>query len=142
MDQRTIEILCQVALKAAVETAAQIDSLQPGERVPAVMSYADDYVGWLVNSIAANAVEETFGNADKAPVQSQQRAYSGNGGGYKGGGSRSGGSGGRWKFPFGKHKGKSIAQIAETDAGYLEWYLDNGEKEDVLEQINAFFDQG
>lgn len=26
-------------------------------------------------------------------------------------------------FPFGKHKGKSVAEVAETDRGYLEWLL-------------------
>jgi hypothetical protein len=40
-----------------------------------------------------------------------------------------------WTWPFGKHKGKTLA---ETDPGYLEWFLANSDKEDIKERVRAF----
>ena len=33
-------------------------------------------------------------------------------------------------FSFGKHVGKTVAEVAKIDSGYLKWFLDTKEKED------------
>lgn len=34
-------------------------------------------------------------------------------------------------FPFGKYKGRTIAEVADENPGYLTWLLDNTDKEDI-----------
>lgn len=38
-------------------------------------------------------------------------------------------------FTSGKHKGKTILEIAENDEGYLEWWEDNGKDERIKQMI-------
>ena len=40
-----------------------------------------------------------------------------------------------WTWPFGKHKGKSLA---DTPAEYLEWFLEKSDKEDIKQRIREF----
>lgn len=40
-----------------------------------------------------------------------------------------------WTWPFGKHKGKTLA---ETDDGYLTWFLANSDKEDIKARVTEF----
>lgn len=40
-----------------------------------------------------------------------------------------------WTWPFGKHKGKTLA---ETDEGYLAWFLNNSDKEDIKQRVREF----
>lgn len=42
------------------------------------------------------------------------------------------------KFPFGKHKGKSFAEIKAIDPGYLNWALNNLDDEDLKYSIQKF----
>lgn len=37
-----------------------------------------------------------------------------------------------WTWPFGKFKGKSLA---DTDEGYLQWFLSNSDKEDIKQRV-------
>ena len=43
-------------------------------------------------------------------------------------------------FSFGKYKGKNIAEIAETDLGYLQWMQKNMQdiSEDLKYTLNTF----
>jgi len=45
-------------------------------------------------------------------------------------------------FRFGKHKGKSLEEVAREDAGYLRWMLSNMENidEDLRYSINYFLE--
>ena len=47
---------------------------------------------------------------------------------------------GKVVYPMGKHKGKTIAQIANEAPSYLEWVRDNVEKE-VGNTVRAFLEQ-
>jgi hypothetical protein len=38
-------------------------------------------------------------------------------------------------FPSGKHQGKTLAEV---DASYLDWYMQNGPRDDVKQAISAF----
>lgn len=40
-----------------------------------------------------------------------------------------------WTWPFGKHKGKTLA---DTPAEYLEWFLEKSDKEDIKQRIREF----
>lgn len=40
-----------------------------------------------------------------------------------------------WTWPFGKHKGKTLDQ---TDAGYLDWFLKNSDKEDIKQRVAEY----
>lgn len=40
-----------------------------------------------------------------------------------------------WKWPFGKWKGKTLA---ETDDSYLDWFMEKSDKEDIKDRIRAF----
>jgi phage recombination protein Bet len=41
-------------------------------------------------------------------------------------------------IPFGKHKGRTISYIFGSDPGWLEWYAEKGEKQDVKSAITKF----
>jgi len=41
-------------------------------------------------------------------------------------------------IPFGKHKGRTISYIGATDRGWLEWYANEGEREDVKGAISKY----
>lgn len=41
---------------------------------------------------------------------------------------------GTWTWPFGKHKGLTLA---DTPAEYLDWFMERGDKEDIKERILA-----
>ena len=43
-------------------------------------------------------------------------------------------------LPFGKHKGKTIAEVDVEDPGWLDWFLENGKKEDIKAAIQAHRD--
>lgn len=42
-----------------------------------------------------------------------------------------------WRYPFGKHKGKTVAQVESEDPGWHDWFLENSDKDDIKERINA-----
>lgn len=41
-----------------------------------------------------------------------------------------------WKYPFGKHKGKTVPEVEEADAGWHDWFLQNSDKDDIKARIN------
>ena len=43
-----------------------------------------------------------------------------------------------WRFPFGKHAGKTIPEIWEIDKGYILWAKKNMEKEPVKSLLQSF----
>lgn len=44
--------------------------------------------------------------------------------------------GARFTYPFGKHKGKTVAEVEEQDPGWHDWFLTNGQKDDIKALIN------
>jgi hypothetical protein len=42
-----------------------------------------------------------------------------------------------WRYPFGKHKGKTIAEVEAEAPSYHDWFLDKSDKEDIKERIRA-----
>lgn len=43
-----------------------------------------------------------------------------------------------WTLPFGKHKGRTIAEIDADAPEYLDWILEKTDKEDIKDRIRAF----
>lgn len=41
-------------------------------------------------------------------------------------------------YTFGKHKGRTVAQVEADDPGWHDWFLKNGSKEDVIARINEY----
>ena len=67
-------------------------------------------------------------------------SYGGNsgGGGYSGGGGGGGNGAGSVVLKFGKHRGKTIAQVAQEDAGWLTWASENTNNDFVKNKIREF----
>jgi len=47
---------------------------------------------------------------------------------------------GGWTMPFGKYKNRTLAEIAATDRGYLEWAADNLNKDRIREAIRLYLE--
>lgn len=45
-----------------------------------------------------------------------------------------------YTFKSGKYKGKTITELYETDIGYLQWWLDSGNSEDIKQMIMLITD--
>lgn len=89
---------------------------------------AFDHGDVLDDSVATNPGREPSGANDstaaaQTPTGSPQAA------------SRPGTTTDGFRFPSGKHAGKTLAEV---DASYLDWYLANGPREDVKDAIRAF----
>ena len=61
----------------------------------------------------------------------------GGGGGFSGGGGGGGGAGAT-VLKFGKHRGKTIAQVAAEDRGWLDWAGENTNNDFVKAKIREF----
>src|SRR5206468_3714580 len=108
------------------------------------ITYARRY-GWAAVLGIANDEDDDGQAVSAAAVQSS--APDGN---QRGEGAVSGSSGDApapgpappadgWTWPFGKHKGKTLA---DTDPGYLDWFLNNSDKEDIKERVREFLNIG
>lgn len=46
-----------------------------------------------------------------------------------------------WVMPFGKHRGLTLAEIGETDIGYLTWLVANVDRPSIQRTVRYFLDQ-
>lgn len=115
------------ALTVAMVGAGLIGSVEEAKAV--MKDFADTFYSELSELASADA-----------PVRSAapQRGFQGGGYGGQQNAPQSPSDPGDYVFNGGKHAGKSISQVADESADYLDWYADNVNKGEAVEYVKRY----